>query len=206
MAEDREGPLARWSRLKLRQGAQAGRGGAAPVSFAPDRDPAPSPAPDGGPPAALPAEAQPSGDYAQPGEDAALDLPPIDSLDKDSDYTPFLADGVPEKLARAALRKMWRSDPVFGFRDGLDDYDEDFSLMFKIVDAVTAKAAKAKSAAKAKKAKEAKITQKAKPKETAARKAKKAKKTIKAEPAKAGGAKAVGRKKAAARKSAPPGA
>ncbi len=197
MAEDREGPLARWSRLKLRQGTAAGRGGAAPVTIAPD----------GGPPATVPAE--PSGDDAQPAEDAqpggdaALDLPPIDSLGKDSDYTPFLADGVPEKLARAALRKMWRSDPVFGFRDGLDDYDEDLSRMFKIVDTVTAKA---KSAAKAKKAKDAKKARKAKPKETAARKAKKAKKTKKAEPAKAGGTKGGRRKKAAAGKSAPPGA
>ncbi|MCH7485945.1 MAG: DUF3306 domain-containing protein [Proteobacteria bacterium] len=203
MAEDREGPLARWSRLKRRQESAAGRGGAAPVSVAPDRDPAPSSAPDGGPLAALPVEDQPTGNDAQPVEDAALDLPPIDSLGKDSDYTPFLADGVPEKLARAALRKMWRSDPVFGIRDGLDDYDEDFSLLYKIVDTVTAKA---KSAAKAKKAKEAKKAQKAKPKETAARKEKKAKKTKKAEPAKAGGAKAGRRKKAAAGKSASPGA
>lgn len=212
MAEDREGPLARWSRLKRRQESAAGRGGAAPVSVAPDRDPAPSSAPDGGPLAALPVEDQPTGNDAQPVEDAALDLPPIDSLGKDSDYTPFLADGVPEKLARAALRKMWRSDPVFGIRDGLDDYDEDFSLLYKIVDTVTAKAKsaakakKAKSAAKAKKAKEAKKAQKAKPKETAARKEKKAKKTKKAEPAKAGGAKAGRRKKAAAGKSASPGA
>ena len=183
MAEDREGPLARWSRLKLRQGAAAGRGGAAPVSFAPDRNPALTPAPDGGPPAAVPAEDQPTGDDSQPvedaalGEDAALDLPPIDSLDKDSDYTPFLADSVPEKLARAALRKMWRSDPAFGIRDGLDDYDEDFSIMFKVVDAVTAKA---KSAAKSKKAKVGKKDQKAMPKETPARKAKKATKVTKA--------------------------
>ena len=196
MAEDREGPLARWSRLKLRQGAAAGRGGAAPVTIAPDRDPALTPAPDGGPLAALPAEDQPTGDDAQPGEDAARDLPPIDSLDKDSDYTPFLADGVPEELARAALRKMWKSDPVFGFRDGLDDYDEDLSLMFKIVDTVTAKA---KSAAKAKKAKAAKKARKAK--ETAARKAKKAKKTKKATKA----SKAKKPKEAAAGKSAPPG-
>lgn len=57
-----------------------------------------------------------------------VDLPPVESLGKDSDYTPFLQEGVPEDLAKAALRRMWRSDPAFNIRDGLDDYDEDFSL------------------------------------------------------------------------------
>ena len=60
----------------------------------------------------------------------------MDELDKDSDYTPFLADGVPQDLARMALRKLWRSDPVFAFRDGLDDYDEDYTIIDKILTAV----------------------------------------------------------------------
>ena len=150
MAEDREGPLARWSRLKLRQGAQAGRGGAAPVSFAPDRDPAPSPAPDGGPPAALPAEAQPSGMTPRQARTPPWTCPPSTAWTR-----------IPTTLLSwpMACPRNWPAPPcarcggatrcsVSG--DGLDDYDEDFSLMFKIVDAVTAKAAKAKSAAKAK--------------------------------------------------------
>ena len=161
MGEEGEGPLARWSRLKRRsRGAESGRrGGAAPVTVA-NVDPgfpaasapggtrgaAPA-APGGGVPAVAPGEDTPAGG------DAAKDLPPIDGLGKDSDYTPFLGDGVPEKLARAAMRKLWRSDPIFAFRDGLDDYDEDFTIIETIVKAVTSKAGKAKAKAKAKKAK-----------------------------------------------------
>ena len=57
------------------------------------------------------------------------ELPDIDTLGKDSDYTPFLKDGVPNKLKRLALRKLWVSDPAFGIIDGLDDYAEDFSAI-----------------------------------------------------------------------------
>ncbi len=58
-----------------------------------------------------------------------MNLPEIESLEKESDYTVFLKDGVPEKLRRLALRKLWSSNPLFGFRDGLNDYDEDFTVL-----------------------------------------------------------------------------
>ncbi|MFB3135138.1 MAG: DUF3306 domain-containing protein [Rhodospirillales bacterium] len=191
MDEEDEGPLARWSRLKRRSGsARSGRrGGAAPVTVA-NVDPGfpAASAPEGGVPAVAPGEDTPAG------EDAAKDLPPIDGLDKDSDYTPFLGDGVPEKLARAAMRKLWRSDPIFAFRDGLDDYDEDFSMLHSIAKAVTSKAGKAK--AKAKKAKAAAKAKKAKAEA-------KAKKTAGRAEARAAGTKegkAKQKKKTAARK------
>ncbi len=161
MGEEREGPLARWSRLKRGSGsARSGRrGGAAPVTVA-NVDPGfpAASAPEGGVPAVAPGEDTPAGG------DAAKDLPPVDGLDKDSDYTPFLGEGVPEKLARAAMRKLWRSDPIFAFRDGLDDYDEDFSMLHSIAKAVTSKVGKAKA-----KAKKAKAEAKAKAKKTAGR-------------------------------------
>ena len=211
MDEEDEGPLARWSRLKRRSGsAQSGqRGGAAPVTVANvdpgfpaasapggtrgvsprlrDAGDAPA-APEGGVPAVAPGEDTPAG------EDAAKDLPPIDGLDKDSDYTPFLGDGVPEKLARAAMRKLWRSDPIFAFRDGLDDYDDDYTIIETIAKAVTSKAGKAK--AKAKKAKAAAKAKKAKAEA-------KAKKTAGRAEARAAGTKegkAKQKKKTAARK------
>lgn len=59
------------------------------------------------------------------------DLPDIDTLHKDSDFTGFLRDGVPEELKRLALRKLWRSDPVLANLDGLNDYDEDFGAILK---------------------------------------------------------------------------
>ena len=37
------------------------------------------------------------------------DLPDVETLNESSDYTPFLKDGVPEKLKRMALRKLWTS-------------------------------------------------------------------------------------------------
>ena len=61
-------------------------------------------------------------------ENVVKDLPPIDSLTKDSDFKPFFAQNVPDFLKRQAYRVLWRSNPIFNFRDGLDDYDEDFSL------------------------------------------------------------------------------
>ena len=60
--------------------------------------------------------------------EAVKDLPPVESLTKDSDFTPFFAQNVPDFLKRQAYRALWRSNPFFKFRDGLDDYDEDFSL------------------------------------------------------------------------------
>jgi len=64
-------------------------------------------------------------------------LPPIESLTQDSDFTPFLRDGVPEFLKRKALRALWMADPLFNFRDGLNDYDQDFNVIHKIIDGLT---------------------------------------------------------------------
>src|SRR5690606_25106276 len=64
------------------------------------------------------------------------DLPPIESLDKDSDFTAFLREGVPEETKRLALRTLWRSDPVLANLDGLLEYGEDFSAPWKTTGAV----------------------------------------------------------------------
>jgi len=39
-----------------------------------------------------------------------------------------MAEKVPAFIRRRALKLLWRSDPAFALIDGLDDYDEDFSL------------------------------------------------------------------------------
>ncbi|MHA1598714.1 MAG: DUF3306 domain-containing protein [Alphaproteobacteria bacterium] len=64
------------------------------------------------------------------------DLPDVDSLQSDSDYAVFLQDGVPEQLKRAALRKLWGSSPELAVLDGLNDYDEDFSIVDGLVETV----------------------------------------------------------------------
>ena len=63
------------------------------------------------------------------------DLPPIGGLDKDSDFSVFMKQGVPEDLRRLALRKLWRLHP--GIIDGLDDYDEDYTLAKVVAEKVS---------------------------------------------------------------------
>jgi hypothetical protein len=69
--------------------------------------------------------------------DETPELPAIDSLDEDSDYSPFLATGVAPDVQREALRKLFHS-PKFNIRDGLDDYDLDFTNPEPLGDIVTA--------------------------------------------------------------------
>ena len=64
------------------------------------------------------------------------DMPPLDSLDENSDYSGFLSSGVSEALRRRALRKLF-SSAVFNIPDGLDDYDDDFTSFAALGDIVT---------------------------------------------------------------------
>lgn len=81
-------------------------------------------------------------------QEAVKNLPPIESLSKDSDFTPFLADNVPAFLRRKALKVLWRSDPVIATADDLDDCFGDYSIATLTGKAVTA-ATEAGRAAKA---------------------------------------------------------
>ena len=56
-------------------------------------------------------------------------LPSPEMLDAGSDFSQFMRDDVPEMLKRAALRRLWASDPVLANLDGLNDYDEDFTVI-----------------------------------------------------------------------------
>jgi len=69
-----------------------------------------------------------AGDHLEP----PVELPDVDSLTLESDFTLFLRSGVPEQLRRRALHKLWRLDPVFANLDGLNDYDEDYGLLHKL--------------------------------------------------------------------------
>jgi hypothetical protein len=65
------------------------------------------------------------------------DMPPLESLGEDSDYTGFLSPRVSESLRKAALRKLFGSSG-FNIRDGLDDYDGDYTEFEKLGDIITA--------------------------------------------------------------------
>jgi hypothetical protein len=64
------------------------------------------------------------------------DMPPIDSLDENSDFSGFMSEGVSDELRNLALRKLFKA-PVFNIRDGLDEYDEDYTFFEKLGDVVT---------------------------------------------------------------------
>ncbi|WP_415888007.1 DUF3306 domain-containing protein [Neptuniibacter sp. QD37_6] len=66
------------------------------------------------------------------------DMPDIESLDDDSNFEQFFSPGVSEELRNLALRKLFRL-PEFNIRDGLNDYDEDFSKMPALTQEVVSK-------------------------------------------------------------------
>ena len=107
-ANDAEDFLARWSRRKqaLRE---------------------PTPEPD----LTLPEDTE-----DQPPALTDADMPPIETLDEESDYSGFMSPKVSEALRKLALRKMFHT-AGFNVRDGLDDYDEDFTSFAKLGDLIT---------------------------------------------------------------------
>ncbi len=111
MAEEEANFLSRWARRK-----QAVREAeAAPEDSA--RETAPETA-------SVPASAE--ADRPLTEEEVAA-LPDPDTLGPGDDFKAFLRQGVPEELKRRALRRLWRSNPVFGVLDGLNDYDLNYT-------------------------------------------------------------------------------
>lgn len=114
LPEGEEAFVQRWSRLKARA-----------------RDEARQPEPE--------AQAPPEPGAAPAGGQAGtpLELPDIDSLDGDSDYSAFLSQGVDAALRQRALRKLFHS-PKFNVLDGLDDYMGDYTKFEGLGSIVTA--------------------------------------------------------------------
>jgi hypothetical protein len=72
-------------------------------------------------------------------EQAALtdaDMPAIESLTEDSNFSQFMSSGVSDELRNLALKKMFKA-PFFNIRDGLDEYDGDYTSFEKLGDIVT---------------------------------------------------------------------
>lgn len=74
---------------------------------------------------------------SEPAEEAAPELPPLESLDENSDYSAFLDSRVDTDTQREALRKLFQS-PKFNVTDGLDDYDLDYTNPEPLGNIVTA--------------------------------------------------------------------
>lgn len=115
---DDEGFLARWSRRKSETGdepdaATADRSGEAAK-----------------PGSEAPAETRTDSDAREPAAEVPFDissLPSIESIQADTDLTPFFRPGVPSGLRHAALRRMWVTDPAIRDFVGLQEYDWDFN-------------------------------------------------------------------------------
>jgi hypothetical protein len=73
----------------------------------------------------------------EPPERSDVDMPPLDSLDQDSDYSPFLSRGVSPELRQTALRQLFRQ-PKFNVETCLDDFQDDFLNFQPLGDIVTA--------------------------------------------------------------------
>ena len=70
-------------------------------------------------------------------EPADAELPHPDTLDRDSDFSVYLTKRVSSAFRRAAMRRLF-SSPEFNVRDGLDDYDEDYTQFQSLGNTVTA--------------------------------------------------------------------
>jgi hypothetical protein len=117
--------LSRWSRRK-----QAAAQAAEPAKSPPHVDSAAAPEPAAGSRAPEGAPESGAPQQAPEPEVAALDpasLPAIESITAETDIRAFLAAGVPAELTRAALRRVWASDPKIRDFVGLADYAWDFN-------------------------------------------------------------------------------
>ena len=63
--------------------------------------------------------------HAEPAA-APEDLPAVESLTRDADFTRFMRPDVPPQMKNAALRKLF-TDPHFNVMDGLDIYIDDYT-------------------------------------------------------------------------------
>ncbi len=125
MSEDRgESVFSRWSRRKLAV-KQEEESLQEPIEVAKLEAGSESPL------AEVPVEAEAE---APPLTDA--DMPDIETLTEESDFSPFMSPGVSDELRKLALRKLFRAS-VFNVRDGLDEYDDDFTTFEKLGDIVT---------------------------------------------------------------------
>ena len=120
MADESSGFLGRWARRK----ADAREGKPLPepprpvkaVELAPRVEPEPASA------VAVP-QAEPQHEEAPV---PSLTLDDARKLNKDSDFTPFMARKVEPEVRNAAMKKLF-ADPHFNVMDGLDTYIDDYS-------------------------------------------------------------------------------
>lgn len=58
----------------------------------------------------------------------AKPLPPVEKLTSESDFTGFMQPKVEDNLRRAALKKLFSSDPHFNIPDPFEPYSRDWNI------------------------------------------------------------------------------
>lgn len=106
--------LARWSRRKIE--VRDATGEAAGTDTSATADTVLPPAAE----AVAPLASQPEQELTD------ADMPPLETLDADSDYAPFMSPGVSDGLRQKALRILF-NQPACNITDGLNDYDDDYT-------------------------------------------------------------------------------
>ena len=131
--------LSRWSRRKA-EARTVEPAPSAPLAVDPGSA-AVEPALGASPPGEASAAPVPASDPADPRMAAApaptIELPDLDRLGEDSDYSAFLTPGVDADLRRRALRQLF-SSPKFNVFDGLDTYRDDYTSFPALGSVVTA--------------------------------------------------------------------
>jgi hypothetical protein len=89
------------------------------------------------------ANARPAVDPEGEGSSPPLTLADAAQLTIESDFKPFLAEGVAPEVRNAAFKKLF-ADPHFNVMDGLDTYIDDYSKPSPIPDSVLRQMASAK--------------------------------------------------------------
>lgn len=115
--------LARWSRLKADRASRPTDAAVPAPSTEAATEPAHEDVQGGSAPESLP-----------PGDD---DMPAIETLGEESDFSAFMSPRVSASLRKQALRKLFRS-PKFNVISELDDYIEDYRNFPALGDIVTA--------------------------------------------------------------------
>jgi Protein of unknown function (DUF3306) len=119
------GFLSRWSRRKAQQENDApGQGELVPPVRTGEGTTTMPPNPSAG--AELQAHAAKVPANAGVSADPVLELPSIDSLTSESDFTPFMAKNVPASLRNQAVKKLF-ADPRYGLIDQMDIYIADYT-------------------------------------------------------------------------------
>jgi hypothetical protein len=70
----------------------------------------------------------------KPVETPKPELPPIDKLTPESDFSGFMHPKVEDALRRVALKKLFRGDPHFNLPDPFEPYSRDWNIADPIPD------------------------------------------------------------------------